>query len=97
MDYLWNSPGQNTGVGSLSLLQGIFPTQELNRGLLMETNRAIREGHGQVGVGVVSKSSPQNETIKQDKIDRSSQFQCSGNQSKAYTNVLMLENLQNSD
>ena len=26
----WNSPGQNTGVGSLSLLQGIFPTQELN-------------------------------------------------------------------
>ena len=23
----WNSPGQNTAVGSLSLLQGIFPTQ----------------------------------------------------------------------
>ena len=23
----WNSPGRNTGVGSLSLLQGIFPTQ----------------------------------------------------------------------
>ena len=23
----WKSPGQNTGVGSLSLLQGIFPTQ----------------------------------------------------------------------
>ena len=22
----WNSPGQTTGVGSLSLLQGIFPT-----------------------------------------------------------------------
>ena len=73
MDYPWNSPGQNagvgslsfsqrssqprdqtqvsspagnslpaepqgkpknTGVGSLSLLQGIFPTQELNRDLL---------------------------------------------------------------
>ena len=30
----WNSPGQNTGVGSLSLLQGIFPTHELNQGLL---------------------------------------------------------------
>ena len=28
-----NSPGQNIGVGSLSLLQGIFPTQELNPGL----------------------------------------------------------------
>ena len=24
----WNSLGQNTGVGSLSLLQGIFPTQD---------------------------------------------------------------------
>ena len=29
----WNSPGQNTGVGRLSLLQGIFPTQGLNAGL----------------------------------------------------------------
>ena len=29
----WNSPGQNTGVGSLSLLQGSFPTQGLNPGL----------------------------------------------------------------
>ena len=24
----WNSPDQNTGVGSFSLLQGIFPTQD---------------------------------------------------------------------
>ena len=31
---LWKSPGQNTGVGSPSLLQGIFPTQGLNPGLL---------------------------------------------------------------
>ena len=29
----WNSPGPNTGVGSLSLLQEIFPTQGLNQGL----------------------------------------------------------------
>ena len=29
----WNSPSQNTGVGSLSLLQGIFPTQGSNPGL----------------------------------------------------------------
>ena len=29
----WNSPGQNTGVGSLSLLQGIVPTQGWNPGL----------------------------------------------------------------
>ena len=35
MDYtVWNSPGQNTGVGSRSPLQRIFPTQALNQGLL---------------------------------------------------------------
>ena len=30
----WNSPGQNTGVSSLSLHQGIFQTQGSNPGLL---------------------------------------------------------------
>ena len=29
----WNSPGHNAGVGNLSLLQGIFPTQGSNPGL----------------------------------------------------------------
>ena len=29
-----DSPDKNSGVGSLSLLQGNFPTQELNQGLL---------------------------------------------------------------
>ena len=29
----WNSPGQNTGVDSLFLLQGIFPTQGWSPGL----------------------------------------------------------------
>ena len=29
----WNSPGQNTAEGSLSILQGIFPTQGSNPGL----------------------------------------------------------------
>ena len=29
----WNSPSQNTGVGSCSFLQGIFPTQGSNPGL----------------------------------------------------------------
>ena len=36
MDYTyspWNFPGQNTEVGSLSLLQGILPTQGSNPGL----------------------------------------------------------------
>ena len=31
--YPWNSPGQNTGVGSLSLLHGIVPAQGSNPGL----------------------------------------------------------------
>ena len=31
---LWNSPAQNSGVGSSSLLQGIFPTRGSNPGLL---------------------------------------------------------------
>ena len=30
----WNSPDQNTGVDSLSLLQGIFSTQRSNSSLL---------------------------------------------------------------
>ena len=34
MDCPWNSPGQNTGVGSLSVLQEIFPTQGWNPSLL---------------------------------------------------------------
>ena len=53
---LWNSPGHNTGVGSLSLHQGIFPTQGLNPGLLHcrqilyqlshQGIRGIQEGRG---------------------------------------------------
>ena len=46
----WNSPGQNIGVGSLSLLHGIFSIHELNLGLLTAggffTNWATREAHG---------------------------------------------------
>ena len=34
VDSPWNSPGHNTGVGSLSLFQVIFPTQVLNPGCL---------------------------------------------------------------
>ena len=32
----WTSPGQNTAVGSCSLLKGIFPAQGSNPGLLQE-------------------------------------------------------------
>ena len=39
----WNSLGQNTGVSSLSLLQGIFPTQGSNPGLRFFTSRVTKE------------------------------------------------------
>jgi len=42
---LWNSPGKNAGVGSHSLLQGIFPTQGLNQGLLHYRQILYRLGH----------------------------------------------------
>ena len=45
----WNSPSQNTGVGSLSLLQGIFPTQGLNPGFLH---------HRQILYHLIHKGSP---------------------------------------
>ena len=47
----WNSPGQNTRVGNLSLLQGIFLTQGLNPGSCLAgrffTNWARREAQTQ--------------------------------------------------
>ena len=41
----WNSPDQNTGVGSLSLLQGIFPTQRSNPGLLHPRQNLYQLSH----------------------------------------------------
>ena len=44
----WNSPGQKTGVGSLPLLQEIFPTQGSNPGLLhcMQVDSLLAEPQG---------------------------------------------------
>ena len=51
----WNSPGQNTGVGSLSLLQGIFPTQGSNPGLPHRRWILYQLSHkGSPGVGSLS-------------------------------------------
>ena len=51
----WNSPGQNTGVGSLSLLQGIFPTLGLEpRCPTLKTDSLPGESQGKsknTGVG----------------------------------------------
>ena len=40
----WDSPGKNTAVGSHSLLQGIFPTQGLNPGLLHYRHQGSPKG-----------------------------------------------------
>ena len=43
----WDSPGHNTGVGSCSLLQGVFPTRDQTQVSRIAdrffTNRAARE------------------------------------------------------
>ena len=45
----WNSPGQNTGVGSCSLLQGIFQTQVSHAAGRCFTSWATRERNTRVG------------------------------------------------
>ena len=45
-----DSPGKNTGMGSLSLLQEIFPIQESNRGLLHHTDYLPAELPGKPGM-----------------------------------------------
>ena len=55
----WNSPSQKTGVGSLSLLQWIIPTQESNRGLLHYRQilyRATREYYSVIKKNDVNRS-----------------------------------------
>ena len=42
----WNSPGQNTGVGSFSLLQGIFPTQGSNPSPALQADSLSAESQG---------------------------------------------------
>ena len=55
----WNSLGQNTGVGSLSLLQGIFPTLGSNPGLL-HCRRILHQLSHQ-GILQLKQSAPQTE------------------------------------
>ena len=53
----WNSPGQNIGVGSFPLLQGIFPTQGLHTGLPLQADSLPAEPPGTLkntGVGSLS-------------------------------------------
>ena len=53
----WNSPGQNTGVGSLSLLQGTFPSQGELRSPALQVDSLTAEPQGKpknTGVGSLS-------------------------------------------
>ena len=66
----WNSPGKNTGVGSLSLLQGIFLTQGSNSGLwhCRDSVPAVPQGKSKnTGVSSLSlpgrSSRPRNRTL----------------------------------
>ena len=43
----WNSPGQNTGIGSLSILQGIFPTQDWTQ-VSRLAGRFFTSSHGNI-------------------------------------------------
>jgi len=52
----WNSPGQDTGVGSLSLLRGIFPTQGSNPGLLHCGRILYQLSHQGSPLGCVSRT-----------------------------------------
>ena len=65
----WNSPGQNTGVGSLSLLQGIFPTQGSNSGLLHCRQILYQLSHqgSPVSMGVFTKSPVHHSLASSDK------------------------------
>jgi len=42
----WNSPGQNTGVGSFSLLQGVFPTEGSPRSPALQADSLPAEPQG---------------------------------------------------
>ena len=57
---LWNSPGQNTGVGSLSLPQGIFLTQGSNPGLSHCGQILYRLSHKEYIVVCIHKSDTPN-------------------------------------
>ena len=53
----WNSPRKNTGVSSISLLQGIFPTQGSNPGIPNQADSSPAEPQGKpkyTGVGSLS-------------------------------------------
>ena len=60
----WNSPGQNTGVGSRSLLQGIFPNQGSNRSSALQADSLSSEPPGKTNSIKIGQSSEKCECYK---------------------------------
>ena len=54
----WDFPGKNTGVGSRSLLQGIFPTQGLNLRLLPWQMNSLLLSHWEAHMLLTPHSKP---------------------------------------
>ena len=54
----WDFPGKNTGVGSHSLLQGIFPTQGPNLRLLPWQTNSFLLSHWEAHVSLTPRSKP---------------------------------------
>ena len=64
---LYSDPGQDTGVGSLSLLQGIFPSQGSNPGLLHRRRilyQLSHKGRNAVKAGKIYSPEPQSLSLQ---------------------------------
>ena len=66
----WNFPGQNTGVGSLSLLQGIFPTQGSNPSLPLEWLIQLGKVNMTMVIYIIVKNYWLKSTIRKDTYDK---------------------------
>ena len=59
----WDSPGKNTGVGCHFLLQGIFPTQGLNLGLLHCRQILDQLSYDRRPIGMVRYRNPRGQVV----------------------------------
>ena len=89
----WNPPGQNTGVGSRSLLQGIFPTQGSNPGL-WHCRRILYQLNHQGSPIFIQKNDEQRKRIESEKRGRGEkgnrQQQVRGGREEAFSSFLRL-------
>ena len=66
----WNSPGQNTGVSSLSLLQGIFPTQGFEpRSPVLQADSLPTEPQGKFRISNIKSQNIHGYLFKKDPLE----------------------------